>query len=174
MEKNLLIVDDHRMILKGIKAYLEENTDLKILLTCTSSKECLEYLENTAEKESTPQIAIIDVQFLGGKGIELTRQIAIEYPSVKRIIYSMYDTVGYMPQGRAAGAQGYISKVASKEEFVKRIETVFKGGEYLEKKAKESLSKVEKVSPLFTKKERRVFAMLLQKKTNEEIAKVFF
>lgn len=43
MEKTLFIVDDHRMILKGIKDYLEENTDWKILSTCTSSKECLDF-----------------------------------------------------------------------------------------------------------------------------------
>lgn len=86
----------------------------------------------------------------------------------------MYDTIGYIAQAKASGAQGYISKVASKEEFAKCIETVFSGGEYFEKKAKDSLSKVEKVSPLFTKQERRVFAMLLQNKTNEEIAKKLY
>lgn len=174
MEKTLLIVDDHRMLLKGVKDYLEENTDWKIAATCTSSKECLEYLENAAEKKSLPQLAIIDVQLLNENGIELMKQISSEYPSVKRIIYSMYDTVGYIAQAKESGAQGYISKVASEEELVKCIETVFQGKEYFEQKMQDSLSKVEKVSPLFTKQERRVFEMLLQKKTNEEIANELF
>ena len=174
MQKTLVLVDDHRMLLKGVKDYLEENTDWKVLAACSCAKECLDALKSAAAKKRLPQIAVIDVQLLDQSGIELAKNIASEYPEIRIAMYSMYDTAVYIAQAKAAGVKGYISKVASEEELVRCIETVYSGGEYFEKKAQSSLSKIEKAVPLFTKQEKRVFEMLLQKKSNEEIAAALF
>ncbi len=174
MQKNLYIVDDHRMLLKGVKDYLEENTDWRVPKTCVSIEECLNALEEAAAKDELPQIAIVDVQLLNESGISLAQKISQIYPSVRCVMYSMYDTVGWITQAQAAGIWGYISKVASEQELVLCIESVFKGEKYFDQKTQHSLKRIEKISPLLTKQEKKILERLLQKKSNEEIANELF
>lgn len=172
--KRLYIVDDHKMMQKGVKDYLEENTDWRVPITCATNAECLEALKSAGGLNQLPQIVIVDVQLLNESGFELAQKIQQEYPSVKCVMYSMYDTAGYIMQAASAGVKGYISKVASEEELVRCLETVLSGKEYFEGKARGSLEKIEKVSPLLTRQEKRILEKLLQQKSNEEIAGELF
>ena len=172
--KTLYIVDDHKMMQKGVKDYLEENTDWRVPVTCSTSQECLQALKNAGGLNQLPQIAIVDVQLLNESGLELAQTIARDFPSVQCVMYSMYDTAGYIMQAKAAGVRGYISKVASEDELVRCLETVLSGKEYFEGKARGSLAKIEKVSPLLTRQEKRILEKLLQQKSNEEIAGELF
>ena len=172
--KTLYIVDDHKMMQKGVKDYLEENTDWRVPVTCSTSQECLQALKNAGGLNQLPQIAIVDVQLLNESGLELAQTIARDFPSVQCVMYSMYDTAGYIMQAKAAGVRGYISKVASEDELVACLEAVLSGKEYFEGKARGSLAKIEKVSPLLTRQEKRILEKLLQQKSNEEIAGELF
>ena len=96
------------------------------------------------------------------------------YSNTLNSMYSMYDTAGYIMQAASAGVKGYISKVASEEELVRCLETVLSGKEYFEGKARGSLEKIEKISPLLTRQEKRILEKLLQQKSNEEIAGELF
>lgn len=174
MKKTLYIVDDHKMMQKGVKDYLEENTDWRVPATCSTSEECLEALKKAGGLNELPQIVIVDVQLLNESGFALAQKIAKEFPSVQCVMYSMYDTAGYIMQAKAAGVRGYISKVASEEDLVACLETVLSGKEYFEEKARGSLEKIEKVSTLLTRQEKRILEKLLQQKSNEEIAGELF
>ena len=161
--KRLYIVDDHKMMQKGVKDYLEENTDWRVPKTFSASAECLQALKDAGGRNELPQIVIVDVQLLNESGITLASQIARDFPSVKCIM-----------QAASAGVKGYISKVASEGELVRCLETVLSGKEYFEGKARGSLEKIEKVSPLLTRQEKRILEKLLQQKSNEEIAGELF
>ena len=154
--KRLYIVDDHKMMQKGVKDYLEENTDWRVPKTFSQSQECLKALKDAGGRNELPQIVIVDVQLLNESGIALASQIARDFPSVQCVMYSMYDTAGYIMQAASAGVKGYIGK------------------EYFEGKARGSLEKIEKVSPLLTRQEKRILEKLLQQKSNEEIAAELF
>ena len=159
---------------KGVKDYLEENTDWGVPVTCATSEECLQALKSAGGLNDLPQIVIVDVQLLNENGFDLAQKIAQDFPSVKCVMYSMYDTTGYILQAKAAGVRGYISKVASEKELVRCLETVLSGKEYFEGKALDSLAKIEKVSPLLTRQEKRILEKLLQQKSNEQIAGELF
>ena len=103
--KTLYIVDDHKMMQKGVKDYLEENTDWRVPVTCSTSQECLQALKNAGGLNQLPQIAIVDVQLLNESGLELAQTIARDFPSVQCVMYSMYDTAGYIMQAKAAGVR---------------------------------------------------------------------
>ena len=109
-EKTLFIVDDHKMLLKGLKIYLEENSAWQIPYVFLSAAECLECLSKSMT--ALPQIIIVDVQLKNESGFELVRKISENYPSVKCIIYSMFDSAGYVLLAKESGAKGYISKTA--------------------------------------------------------------
>ena len=176
MEKSLFIVDDHNMLLKGLKSYLEENSDWKVLQTFTSAEECLCALEkiNSGGEGAFPQIIIVDVQLGKESGFELVEKITKGWPDIKCLIYSMYDTPGYILQAKESGAKGYISKVASEEELLLALQTVFEGGQYIEKRMESLQKKLGSVDSLFSRQEKIIFEKLLQGKSNRQIADELF
>lgn len=176
MEKSLFIVDDHNMLLKGLKSYLEENSDWKVSETFTSAVDCLCALKkiNSGGEGAFPQIIIVDVQLGKESGFELVEKITKDWPEIKCLIYSMYDTPGYILQARESGAKGYISKVADEEELLLALETLYQGGEYIEKRMEGVQKKLSGVDSLFSRQEKIIFEKLLQGKSNRQIAEELF
>ena len=174
MEKSLFIVDDHNMLLKGLKNYLEENSDWKVLQTFTSAGDCLSELEKISRKEDFPQIIIVDVQLGKESGFELVEKITKNFPGIKCLIYSMYDTPGYILQAKESGAKGYISKVASEDELLLALKRLYEGGQYIEKRMEGVEKKLSVVDSLFSRQEKIIFEKLLQGKSNRQIADELF
>ncbi|EID85888.1 response regulator [Treponema sp. JC4] len=174
MEKSLFIVDDHNMLLKGLENYLLENTDWKVSGTFTSAPACLSALETISLQEDFPKIIIVDVQLGKESGFELVEKITKSRPDIKCLIYSMYDTPGYILQAKESGAKGYISKVASEEELLLALETLYQGGEYIEKRMEGVQKKLSGLDSLFSRQEKVIFEKLLQGKSNRQIADELF
>lgn len=95
----------------------EEHSKWKITGTFSSGKDCLRALDST-EKSNWPEIMIIDIQLMNETGFSLLQEITKNYNQIKCIMYSMYDTAGYILQAKDYGAKGYISKVASEQERI--------------------------------------------------------
>lgn len=131
-------------------------------------------LQSLSNPKDFPEIIIIDIQLMKETGFQLLRQITSEYKTIKCVMYSMYDTSGYVLQAKDYGAKGYISKVASEEEMAKCLEIVKNGGEYLEDKLKVSMIKMENIISMLTKSEKTILEYLLQGKNNEQISESLF
>ena len=170
----LFIVDDHKMLLNGLKNYLEENSHWKVTGIFTSSGECLNHLATITDAEKFPQVIIVDVQLGKESGFELVEKITQGWPQIKCIIYSMYDTPGYVLQAKECGALGYISKVASEDELLLALQTVSDGGEYIEKRMAVAQKKLDSVLSLFSRQEKNIFEKILLGKSNRQIADELF
>lgn len=173
MVNTLFIIDDHTIVRHGLKDWLEANTKWKVTNTFSNSKDCIDELI-TLEKYQHPEIIIIDVQLIGETGFSLCKTLSEKFKHIKVVMYSMYDTPGYILQAKDSGAKGYISKIASEQELAKCLDTVQSGEIYLEEKMIEAQSKLENVAAIFSKQERLIFEFLLQKKTNEQISNELF
>lgn len=173
MDNTLFIVDDHSIVRHGLKDWLEANSNWKVTNIFSDSAGCIETLKSM-EKYLYPEIMIIDVQLIGETGFTLCKLINEQYKSIKVVMYSMYDTPGYILQAKDSGAMGYISKIASEQELLKCLDTVKHGNQYLEEKMVEAQTKLENVANIFSKQERLIFELILQKKTNEDIGNELF
>ena len=175
MRNELYIVDDHKMLLRGLKDYLEEHTNWKCPYIFTNKTECLEKLKEIGPKSlALPEIIIVDIQLADETGYSLVQEITKHYKTIKCVMYSMYDSAGYILQAKNCGAKGYVSKVASEEELVHCLEVVQRGGIYLEEKKIEAQQKLEDLTLLFTKQETCILEKLLQGKSNEDISNELF
>ena len=175
MRNELYIVDDHKMLLRGLKDYLEEHTNWKCPYIFTNKTECLEKLKEIGPKSlELPEIIIVDIQLADETGYSLVQEITKHYKTIKCVMYSMYDSAGYILQAKNSGAKGYVSKVASEEELVHCLEVVQSGGIYLEKEKIEAQQKLEDLTLLFTKQETCILEKLLQGKSNEDISNELF
>ncbi|MCR4742443.1 MAG: response regulator transcription factor [Treponema sp.] len=172
MESKLFIVDDHSMLKNGLKNYLESNTKWKVTGTYSNGEECLSALEGLSEK---PQLIIVDIQLTDGEsGFTLVKELKRLYPQIKIVMYSMYDTWGFILQAKDLGVQGYISKVASEEELVKCLSIVEAGSTYYEKKSESIQSQLESITSALKKQEKIVFELVLQGKSKKQIADMLF
>ena len=190
MTNTLFIVDDHSMLKNGLKNYLESNTNWLVPKTFTSGKECLAELESISLKKAAqslkniscvqeyvdfPELIIIDIQLVNDEsGFTLVQQLKMKYSSIKIVMYSMYDTWGFILQAKELGVQGYISKVSSDEELVRCLNIVRDGGTYYEKKSDSIQKELESIMTVLKKQEKTVFEMLLQGKSNKQISEELF
>lgn len=168
----IFIVDDHSMLKNGLKNYLETNTKWKVTGLFSNGEECLTTLKSLSEK---PELIIIDIQLTDGEsGFSLVKKLKELYPQIKLVMYSMYDTWGFILQAKDLGVQGYISKVSSDEELVHCLSVVKEGGTYYEKKSESIQSELESITGMLKKQEKVVFELILQGKSKKQIADMLF
>lgn len=94
----LIIADDHKIFLDGIKSLLSEIDRFEIIATAPSGEQLLELL-----KSNTPDILITDITMKGINGIEVTRIITEKYPTVKVLILSMHSTEEFVLNAAKVG-----------------------------------------------------------------------
>jgi len=178
MKNIVYIVDDHNMVRNGLKAWLETHTQWRIPKDFSTSKECLDCLNclsKTLKNEDVfPSIIIVDVQLINETGFSLVKTISEKYPEIKCVMYSMFDTAGFILQAKDSGAKGYISKVAKEEELAHCLDVVQNGGTYLEQYMTEAQTKLDTIVSVLSKQERVIFEALLQEKSNKQICDELF
>jgi len=175
MKDVLYIIDDHNMVRIGLKTWLETHTNWKVKKDFSSGKDCFSYLESiNSDSEDFPEILIVDVQLSGETGFNLVKTIEEKFPQIKTVMYSMYDTPGFVLQAKDCGAKGYISKIAKEEELANCLSIVQSGGTYMEAYMEEAQNKIDSVISMLSKQEKNIFEAILQGKTNQQICDEFF
>ena len=175
MKNTLYLIDDHTMVRNGLKAWLESHTHWKILKDFSSGTDCLQSLNLLSkDSEMLPEIIIVDVQLSGESGFDFTKKITADFPQIKIVMYSMYDTAGFVLQAKDCGAKGYISKVAAEEELVNCLNAVQRGETYLEDFMQNAQSQLEEILCMLSKQEKNIFEAILQGKSNQQICDDLF
>jgi two-component system, NarL family, response regulator LiaR len=122
------LVDDHRVVTRSLKAYLESFPDLKVVGIASSGEEMLEHLD-----QWKPQVILQDMLMPGGiDGVETTRRILQRAPSVKVIALTASMDEERMMGALRAGAVGYIRKDAEPETLLAAVRAVAQGKTYID------------------------------------------
>jgi two-component system, NarL family, response regulator NreC len=122
----ILLVDDHALVRKGIRNIIAEGSDLRVVEELGDGLELMEAL-----KKNQPQLVILDVSMPHLSGIEATRLIKESYPHIKVLILTLHNRREYVTQARLAGAEGYLLKDEVDKELLSAIETLRQGSTYL-------------------------------------------
>jgi DNA-binding NarL/FixJ family response regulator len=178
---NVVLADDHVLVRDGIKALLEDQPGIVVIDEASNGKEALEVIAR-----NKPHVLIIDIRMPEMNGIEAVRAITKSGTDVKTLVLSMHDSEEYVVQAIQAGADGYLLKGASKEEFLKAVTKVASGGKYFTGDVSAIIMnnfvngntnianapKIEiKEDPFkLTKREKQILNLVLQLKNNKDIA----
>lgn len=165
----LFFVDDHSMMINGLKNWVEKNTFWKTIGSANNIEDTKSFL-TSCQNEHLPEICIIDVQLGEESGFDLLEYITNTFPLIKCVMFSMFDSSGYISQAKILGAKGYVSKASTEATLSKCLEIVHNGGLYIEEKMLSKQQKIDDISRFMTKRERQVFEEILKEHTNEEIA----
>ena len=172
----LAIIDDHAVVIDGLKAMLESFEQVEIVYTTQSGHELLRYFET-----DPPDLLLMDVQMPEINGMDLCRQVVKLHPTVKVIAFSSFDDSNYVKQLFRTGARGYLLKNSDKFTILKAVETVMQGGEYMDETIKEILLKESLTGhrrsifevPL-TKREKEILQLVAEGMSNQQIADKLF
>ncbi len=130
-KKNIIIVDDHQLIILGLKQIIEREKDLNIFAEAASAEEAIGILGN-----HKPDIAIIDISLEGNvNGIDLVKAIKQRHPSIIILVLSMYEESLYAERAIRAGARGYLNKKAATKNIIPAIRTILNDEIYLSNKS---------------------------------------
>ncbi len=121
----IVLVDDHFMVRDGIRAILEDQEQYKVVGEASNGLDAIDLV-----RDLEPDIAICDIRMPEMSGIETVQKMIAEGFATKTIMLSMHDSDEYILQSISAGADGYLLKGASKEEFLKALSVVSKGEKY--------------------------------------------
>lgn len=121
----IYIVDDHQMLIDGLKALLSDETNISLVGESTSARTALKEIG-----EYRPDIVLTDINMPDMDGIELTREVKKRQPEVKLIALSMYGERETISDMLKAGVSGYILKNTGKQELLKAITKVASGGTF--------------------------------------------
>lgn len=176
---NVVLADDHVLVRDGIKALLEDQEGIKVIDEASNGKEAIDVVA-----KSRPHILIVDIRMPELNGIEVVKVVNDSYREVRTLVLSMHDSEEYVIQAIQAGADGYLLKGASKDEFLKALHTVAGGGKYftgdvssiimnnfVNGVVKTAPKKTAVADPFnLTKREKQILSLVLQLKNNKDIA----
>jgi DNA-binding NarL/FixJ family response regulator len=165
----LILADDHGMVRKGIREYLETDPRMEIIGEATDGEQALEMVRALA-----PDVALLDVQMPRLNGIETARRIRAEKLPCAILMVSAYDDDPYVMSALQAGANGYVLKTAAPADLVKAVLTVRAGrlalDEGLTQVLARSLSAGGTPQAEVSPRELEVLRLIAQGQTNKAIA----
>ena len=167
----VLIVDDHPMVLEGMRSMLTQINFVDIVGTAANAYEAIELI-----KAAAPDIVITDINRPEISGIELTLKIKKEFPEIKVIAMSTFKERSYITQMIQNGASGYLIKSASKEEIEEAILSVHEGKLYMSLDISLSAFDKQEINnvPILSSREKEVLDLIADGFTNPQIAEKLF
>jgi two-component system response regulator NreC len=126
MTYQILIVDDHPIVIDGLRSHIETQPDLSV---CGHTGDGLEV--EPLVKRLSPDILLLDLALPGLGGLEVTRRVKKRYPFTRIIILSMYDDISFVAEAIHSGAQAYVLKKSVSGELIRAIRSVLAGHRYL-------------------------------------------
>lgn len=130
----ILIVDDHAYVRQGLRDFIGREDGLVV---CGDAGGRTEALKSCAEV--TPHLIIIDLSLGGESGIDLVKDIAIQFPKIKMIVLSMQDEMLYAERVLRIGASGYVNKSDHPRQLIDAIRCVLGGGVYASEAVKQRI-----------------------------------
>jgi DNA-binding NarL/FixJ family response regulator len=123
----ILLVDDHPLMLMGIRAMLEGQTDIEIVGTAADGAKALAML---ASMERLPNVMLLDIMMPGMDGIELARRMRAEMPDVALLVLSSDTSLATLEPLLNIGIDGFLSKGSDKQTMLSAIRSVAAGYEF--------------------------------------------
>ena len=123
---NVLIADDHPVVLEGLKQIVEDTPDIVINGEATNGKEVLDQV-----RTGQWDVVVLDISMPGAHGLDLLKQLKAQHPKLRVLILSMHPEDDYAVRLLRAGASGYLNKRSVSDQLVEAIRKVAQGGKYV-------------------------------------------
>lgn len=172
----IYLVDDHELVRAGVRSLLESEPDLSVIGEFSCGEEVLQ-----ACRHIPPDLVLMDINMPGMGGIEATRRVVQQFPSVRVIAVTVLEDDPFPHKLLDAGARGYLSKTSSRVEMLEGVRAVMKGQHFIASEVAKKLTLTSlrsrgESSPIsrLTAREMQVMMMVIQGHNNHEICSKLF
>lgn len=173
----ILIVDDHPLVIDGLKTMLKDVGYIQIAGAVKNGKDALAYFDD----HSDIQVILLDINLPDIDGLRLCEMLRAKDKSVKIIGLTYVNEAGIITQLIKKGANGYLLKNMEREELINAIDQVLDGSIYLSKAANEKIVRQLQAYdlpgntlPALTRREKEILQLLAKGFTSHEIAAQLF
>ena len=171
--KSIFIVDDHQMVIDGLRLIINTIEGFEIVGESTSAPHALDMLCNV-----NADILLTDVSMPEMSGIELTRLVKKKFPHIKIIALSMFSESQVVAEMIDAGISGYILKNTGKQELIEALNKVSSGQNYFGQditlQFMKSFKRNQDESSRLTDREVEIIRLIEQDFGNKQIADMLF
>jgi DNA-binding NarL/FixJ family response regulator len=173
---HIALADDETLFLETLSFMLDRNPEFEVLFTATNGKELIDQLRDCS---FMPEIILTDLKMPVLNGIEATKQIREEFPNIKIIALSSYDSDVFISNMLGVGAASYLVKSSKAEEVYTTIRQVHEKGFYYndrlltilhENSQNKNLKKCALDKSLITEREIEILELICKQQTTKEIA----
>ena len=123
----MLVVDDHAVVRRGLKAFLDSESGLEVVGEAQGGAEALELVARLASDGRRPHVVVMDLQMEPLDGIESIRQIRSRYPEVEVVALTSFGEEDRVHAALKAGASGYLLKDSDADEVSAAIRAAHRG-----------------------------------------------
>lgn len=175
---NIIIADDHQMVIDGIKSMLQTETNYTVVEEALNGQLAFDQITLNPEKY---QILLTDISMPVLGGIDLCKKVKADFPHIQVLMLSMYSDGPAVKQAVMAEADGYILKSSGKEELLSALHRISNGGtyfsqdilpiiysQYIHQKTQDGA--IKNVSP----REKEILNLIVKELTSQEIADKLF
>jgi DNA-binding NarL/FixJ family response regulator len=162
---SVLLVDDHSLVRRGFRRILEDEPDITVAGEAGDGLQAIKLAD-----ELRPKVIVMDCAMPGMNGLESTRQILAKNPQALVLMLSMHPEETLVRQALEAGARGYVLKNAVDLELGTAIRRVANGETVLDSQLKRPAPLKGKRHAALTPRELEVLQMIVDGKSNKEIA----
>jgi DNA-binding NarL/FixJ family response regulator len=171
----IVVVDDHAVVRRGVRALLESQPGWEVAAEATTGREAVEVV-----RRLQPDIVIMDLSLPELNGLDATRQILKESPRTEVLVLTMHHSEELARNVLQAGARGYVLKSDADESLIAAVESLRVHRPFLTSTVTEFvlddyLRRTEAVNgglphAVVTKREREIIQLLAEGRSNKEVA----
>ncbi|WP_157608610.1 response regulator [Roseivirga seohaensis] len=168
----ILLVDDHSILLDGLKKLIEEDEMLSVVDAVGSVPDAIPSID-----KHKPDLVITDYNLGDDDGLSLVQKTKRLFPDMKFIILSMHDEAHLVKEILKEGVNGYVLKKDTKAELIEAIYAVRGGKMYMSTDINAMLVKSlyePDEGKLLTSREREILKLISQEYSNKQIAEELF
>lgn len=171
---NVMLTDDHEMIREGIKALIEFDSKIQVVLQANCADDCIDKLKNSNTKVD---VILLDINMPDKSGLDIISDIRKINKSVKILLLTVHKEIEYLIDAMEKGVNGYILKDSPSSELIKAINVVNSNNEYIQPELIPHLNSAlinideDRVKvKLLTKRELEVLIFVAKGNFNKDIA----
>lgn len=171
----VLVADDHTMVRQGLVGILKSSEEIEVVGEAGDGYEATDKALKTK-----PDVVVLDVSMPRLNGLEAARRIHEALPAVRILVLTMHDDEEYVLRMVRAGASGYLLKDGAASELLDGIRALKQGRTHFGPHASRALAEAyQRENPLpedpygsLTDREREIFQLVVEGKTNAQIADI--